>query len=145
MLVNFPATLPKWLLTKDPNINRKKSYGMFYKIYRRMRYLRYVRKKKKQHLKAIRIQRREEVRIAREEGKKQFKLDLIEERNRKQLIKDQHSKELDTEKAELTRLLMNTNPLLKLRKLGSGKIRKLKRNFSVSAEEGYSDFISKAH
>jgi len=102
---------------------------MFYKIYRRMRYLRYVRKKKKQHLKAIRNQRREEVRMAREEGKKQFKLDLIEERQRKQIKKDIQLKELDIEKAEFHKAVDEYQPVIKAQKAQIRKDQEAEKTF----------------
>jgi len=104
------------LLNRDSNIHRRKRYGIFYKVYRRIRYLCYVRKKKKKTIRELRQLQREELRLAREKGREQLQNDLLEDRKRKHLEREQQAAEFKSQKAAFSKAAEEYQPVLKAQK-----------------------------
>jgi hypothetical protein len=81
----------------------KKKYNIFYKIYRRLRYLKYIKRKRKQVLKEFEKQASREAREVKLKEKKRLRIEKSEDKKKKRLERKQRSEEyrkIRTEQAQ---------------------------------------------
>jgi hypothetical protein len=98
-------------LTRVTKIHRRKKYTVFYRIYRRIRYLNFVRKKRKLALRELKAEKRAEIKLARKKSREQLKKDILEDKKRSLLEKERLAKEIEQEKARLAKVEVEYRPL----------------------------------
>ncbi len=81
----------------------KKKYNIFYKIYRRLRYLKYIKRKRKQVLREFKKQESGEAREVKLKEKERLRIEKSEDKKKKRLERKQRSEEyrkIRTEQAQ---------------------------------------------
>ena len=88
---------------KGSDRGKKKSYSLFYRIYRRIRYLRHIRRKKKSSYRQIKQQVHEEQRLLRENLREHVRQLREEERDKQKYERDRQKKEQEEIRSRLKR------------------------------------------
>jgi hypothetical protein len=117
-------------LTRVTKIHRKKKYTVFYRIYRRIRYLNFVRKKRKRTLRELKAAKKTEIRQARNKSREQLKKDLLEDKRRRLLEKERTAREAEEEKARLARVEHEYRPIAEAERAKLKKEEKLNARFN---------------
>jgi hypothetical protein len=99
-------------LTRNANIYRRKKYNVFYRIYRRVRYLNFVRRKKKRALRQLRAKENAELREVRQKSREQLRQQILEDKKRKSIEREKKARELAEEKTRLAKAAEDYRPVL---------------------------------